>query len=248
MVGVGKGAEAGILIRGAEILERARKLTTAVFDKTGTLTRGEPNVTDVVPLGAFSEADVLRLGAAVEIGSEHPLGEAIVRAAKHRNVVLPAITFQRISTQYEHVMGARAATVHSRFQVDSWAKTYDAEFLAGFDLCVASVHSHFNQTRDEMTRRIVRAMENPYVNIIGHPTARLIGKRGPVEFDMEAVLAAATRTGTAMELNAFPDRLDLRDDHLRPINPTPYKVSVSEELYAYLHSLWMQQTPIDVVR
>lgn len=80
MVGVGKGAEAGILIRGAEVLERARKLDTVVFDKTGTLTRGEPNVTDVVALGDGSEREVLRLAAAVEVGSEHPLGEAIVRA------------------------------------------------------------------------------------------------------------------------------------------------------------------------
>lgn len=90
MVGVGKGAEAGILIRGAEVLERARNLTTMVFDKTGTLTRGEPNVTDVVAL-AGSDADVLRLAAAVEVGSEHPLGEAIVRAARHRNIDLPKV-------------------------------------------------------------------------------------------------------------------------------------------------------------
>ena len=87
MVGVGKGAEAGILIRGAEILERAQSLRTVVFDKTGTLTRGEPNVTDVVPLGC-DETEVLRAAASAEAGSEHPLGEAIVRAAKHRGLAL----------------------------------------------------------------------------------------------------------------------------------------------------------------
>jgi Cu+-exporting ATPase len=91
MVGVGKGAEAGILIRGGEVLERARSLTTVVFDKTGTLTRGEPNVTDIVPLSGFGEATILRFAAAVEQGSEHPLGEAIVRAAKHRALVLPKV-------------------------------------------------------------------------------------------------------------------------------------------------------------
>jgi Cu+-exporting ATPase len=92
MVGVGKGAETGILIRGAEVLERARSLTTVVFDKTGTLTRGEPNVTDVVPLAGAAENEILRLAAAIEAGSEHPLGEAIVRAAKHRNIELPKVT------------------------------------------------------------------------------------------------------------------------------------------------------------
>jgi Cu+-exporting ATPase len=91
MVGVGKGAEAGILIRGAEVLERARNLTTVVFDKTGTLTKGEPNVTDVVAFGG-SEAGVIQAAAAVEVGSEHPLGEAIVRAARDRKVELPAVS------------------------------------------------------------------------------------------------------------------------------------------------------------
>jgi Cu+-exporting ATPase len=91
MVGVGKGAEAGILIRGAEVLERAEKLTTVVFDKTGTLTRGEPNITDIIAIGNQPEADILRAAAAVEVGSEHPLGEAIVRAAQHRELVLPKV-------------------------------------------------------------------------------------------------------------------------------------------------------------
>ncbi len=88
MVGVGKGAEAGILIRGAEILERAQKLTTVVFDKTGTLTRGEPNITDVIPFAGTDENTVLRVAASVEVGSEHPLGEAIVRGARHRGLNL----------------------------------------------------------------------------------------------------------------------------------------------------------------
>lgn len=92
MVGVGRGADAGILIRGAEVLERARKLNIVVFDKTGTLTKGEPNVTDVVPLGSLDEASLLRLAAAVEVGSEHPLGEAIVRGATMRGLDLPAVT------------------------------------------------------------------------------------------------------------------------------------------------------------
>ena len=92
MVGVGKGADGGILIRGGEVLERAEKLSTVVFDKTGTITRGEPNVTDVIPFGAVDETEVLLLAAAVESGSEHPLGEAIVRAARHRGIALPKAT------------------------------------------------------------------------------------------------------------------------------------------------------------
>src|SRR5205809_2750817 len=81
MVGTGKGAENGLLIKGGEYLEKAHKLTTVVFDKTGTLTKGRPSVTDVVPVGAISDEDILRLAASAEKGSEHPLGGAIVSAA-----------------------------------------------------------------------------------------------------------------------------------------------------------------------
>ncbi len=91
MVGVGKGAENGILIRGGEVLERAEQLTTVIFDKTGTLTRGEPSVTDIVPLSNHAPDEILRLAAAVEIGSEHPLGEAIVRSAKHQMLEIPQV-------------------------------------------------------------------------------------------------------------------------------------------------------------
>jgi Cu+-exporting ATPase len=89
MVGTGKGAENGILIKGGENLEKARKLTTIVFDKTGTLTKGEPSVTDIVAMDGHNERDLLRVVAAAEKGSEHPLGQAIVRAGEERQLQIP---------------------------------------------------------------------------------------------------------------------------------------------------------------
>jgi P-type Cu+ transporter len=90
MVGTGKAAEYGILIRGGEALEAARRITAIVLDKTGTLTRGKPAVTQVVPLANRSEAELLVLAAAVEVGSEHPLGQAIVTRARELELHLPA--------------------------------------------------------------------------------------------------------------------------------------------------------------
>jgi DNA polymerase (family 10) len=92
---------------------------------------------------------------------------------------------------------------------------WDEDFLAGFDLCVASVHSNFDQPRAEMTRRFVTACENPRVNIIGHPLTRRIGRRPPVEVDFAELFRACARTGTALEINASPQRLDLPSDHIR---------------------------------
>jgi DNA polymerase (family 10) len=92
---------------------------------------------------------------------------------------------------------------------------WDEDFLAGFDLCVASVHSNFDQPRAEMTRRFVTACENPRVNIIGHPLTRRIGRRPAVEVDFGELFRACARTGTALEINASPQRLDLPSDHIR---------------------------------
>jgi len=86
MVGTGKGAEHGILIRSAETLERSHKINAVLLDKTGTLTRGEPRVTDVIAIPSFSEEEVLKLAASAEHGSEHPLGEAIVMTASERQL------------------------------------------------------------------------------------------------------------------------------------------------------------------
>ena len=88
MVGGGKAAENGILIKGGENLEIARKVNTMVFDKTGTLTKGEPSVTDIIPLGAINSDEVLRLAAMAEKGSEHPLGEAVVRDAREKGLAV----------------------------------------------------------------------------------------------------------------------------------------------------------------
>ena len=88
MVGTGRGAENGILIKGGEHLEKAHSLNTIVLDKTGTITRGEPSLTDVIAVGEISEKEMLRLVASAEKGSEHPLGEAIVKGAREKGIDL----------------------------------------------------------------------------------------------------------------------------------------------------------------
>ncbi len=88
MIGAAKAAESGILIKGGEHLEMARRIRVMVLDKTGTLTKGEPSVTDVIPLAGMSQDEILRLAAVAEKGSEHPLGEAVVRKAKEAGLVV----------------------------------------------------------------------------------------------------------------------------------------------------------------
>ena len=92
---------------------------------------------------------------------------------------------------------------------------YDADFLMAFDWCVASVHSHFDLPQAAQTARLIAAIAHPAVNVIGHPTGRMIGRRPGIEFDLDAVLDAAAESATALEINCHLDRLDLPSDLLR---------------------------------
>ncbi len=92
---------------------------------------------------------------------------------------------------------------------------FDDRILSEMDLVIASIHSGFKQDRETLTERIVEAMKNEHIDIIGHPTGRLIGRREPYELDVSRVLEVAAETGTALEINASPDRLDLKDAYIR---------------------------------
>jgi DNA polymerase (family 10) len=109
------------------------------------------------------------------------------------------------------------------------------QVLAQMDLVIASVHSHFKQEPEEMTRRLLRALENPHVTLLGHPTGRILLRREGYGFDMEAVLRAAASRGVAMELNAYPDRLDLCDRHLRKARQLGVKVVINTDAHHTSH-------------
>ena len=109
---------------------------------------------------------------------------------------------------------------------------YPDEVLAALDFVVASVHSGWKMERGAMTGRIIKAMENPWVDCIGHPTGRLIGQREPYEVDMEEVLQAAARLGVAMEINAYPERLDLKDVHARRAKELGVKLLIDTDAHS----------------
>ena len=107
--------------------------------------------------------------------------------------------------------------------------------LEQMDLVIASVHSHFNQSAEEMTARLIKAIENPNVSIIGHPTGRILLRRDAYPYDMDAVLEAAARNKVAMELNAYPDRLDLSDRHLRMAKQHGVKIVINTDSHHTTH-------------
>lgn len=136
--------------------------------------------------------------------------------------VAGGLTEEELVEQIERVRAVNAAyddiTVLAGAEVDirkDGTLDYSDGTLAKLDWVIASIHSGFNMSEGDMTRRLVRAIENPFVHAIGHPTGVLIGRRAPYAIDMEEVFAAAARTGTALEINAQPSRLDLEDTYAR---------------------------------
>ena len=128
----------------------------------------------------------------------------------------------RVRRQWDEIdaLNARITgiTVLKACEVDVLADgrlDHDDDLLAGFDWVTASLHSGFRQSPQRLTERVLAAIDNPYVNAIGHPTGRMLGRREGYELDFDAVFARAAATGTVLEINAQPRRLDLRADHAR---------------------------------
>jgi DNA polymerase (family 10) len=183
------------------------------------------NLTD----GVASLADMV--AAAERLGYEY---YAVTDHAP--NLIMQRMTAEKMLAQREQVRALETGmTLLHGTELNigpDGSVDWDEDFLAGFDLCVASVHSHFDQPREEMTRRFITACENPYVHVIGHPTARRIGKRAGVEVDLGELFLAAARTGTALEINASPQRLDLPSDHIRAARDAGVKFAIDSDAHS----------------
>ncbi|GHF34140.1 DNA polymerase (family 10) [Amycolatopsis bartoniae] len=155
------------------------------------------------------------------------------------NLVIQRMTDEKMLAQRERVRaldrtyGGMRVLHGTELNIDAdGGVDWPAEFLAGFDLCVASVHSAFTQSRADTTRRLVRAAENPHVHVLGHLTGRQIGHRPPIDADFAEVFRACARTGTALEVNSFADRLDVRDEHIRQAREYGVKFAIDSDAHS----------------
>jgi DNA polymerase (family 10) len=168
------------------------------------------------------------------------------------NLVMQRMTDEKILAQREQVrrLADRLASDGGRPMVllhgtelniaPDGSVDWPAGFLAGFDVCVASVHSHFDQPRAEMTRRFITACENPHVNVIGHPLTRKIGRRPPVDVDLPELYRACVRTGTALEVNSHPARLDLPSAHIKAARDAGVKFAIDTDSHSLRDLTYLQ--------
>jgi len=154
------------------------------------------------------------------------------------NLFMQRMTDEKVLAQREEIDALRARTSMALLHGSELNIAPDGSvdwpegFLAGFDMCVASVHSHFDQDRKEMTRRFVTACENPRVNVIGHPLTRKLGRRPPVDVDLPELFKVCARTGTALEIHASSARLDLPADHVKAARDAGVKFSVDTDAHS----------------
>ena len=177
--------------------------------------------------------------------------EELARAAKARGYQYIAMTEHSSSSAIAHGLNAaqlvkqiekvrradakiKGIKILASAEVDILADgslDYPDKVLAKLDLVTASVHSGLASSAEKVTRRLLRAMENPYVDIIGHPTGRLLGEREAMELDMERIIAAAAKRRIAMELNSHWARLDLKDVHLRMAKQAGVKIAICTDAH-----------------
>jgi DNA polymerase (family 10) len=124
---------------------------------------------------------------------------------------------------------------------------FPEKILKKLDIVVAAIHSGFKQDKTKMTKRIVRALENPFVNIIAHPSGRLLGARDPYEVEMDELMEAAKKYGKALEINAYFERLDLDDIHCRKAKETGIRVGIGTDSH-HVDQMWMMSLGVAVAR
>ena len=114
------------------------------------------------------------------------------------------------------------------------------EALKTLDIASAAIHSHFDMEKDSMTKRVIKAIENPNVDVLIHPTTRQIQKREPVQLDIEKIIEASKQTGTILDIDSYPDRLDLKDENVRKAVQTGAKLGISSDAHSTIHMQYLE--------
>jgi len=173
-------------------------------------------------------------GRAVEMGYQYI---AITDHSKSLGIA-GGLSKERLAAQGDYIRELNGRTdgleILAGIETDILANgdlDYPDDILAGMDIVIASVHSGFRQDREKMTGRVISAMKNKHVDILAHPTGRLIGRREPYAIDMDRVFEAAVKYGTALEINSSPDRLDLNDRYVRKACELGIKISINTDAH-----------------
>jgi DNA polymerase (family 10) len=194
------------------------------------------------PLPRLIEAAQAR-GYEYIIVSDHSRSAAIARGLNPEPLRAQIALIRELQARYAiRILAGTECDILADGRLD-----FPDALLDELDVVLAAVHSRFKQSRDEMTARIVRALEHPAVDVLVHPTGRLIGSRDPYDVDMEAVVATARRHGKALEINCSSDRMDLHDVHARRAAELGIPLAISTDTH-YLSNLDNVELGVGIAR
>ena len=229
-------------------IEAARAGTLPELIEAGTL-RGDLQTQTDWTDGKDSIEVMARAAAAAGLEyiaiTDHTVSLAMTRGSDEKKL---RRQMQEIARVQERVAGIRILCGAEVNINKDGTLDIDDETLAALDVVGIAVHSHMNLPGDEMTARIVRAMHNPHADILFHPTGRKIGTREPYDVDIDAIIAAAKETGTVLELDAYPERLDLRDEHVRRAITAGVPIVIDSDAHSAKHFAFPNDYGIDQAR
>jgi DNA polymerase (family X) len=164
--------------------------------------------------------------------TDHTKTLAMTGGADEKQLLRQAKEIDRVN---KHISGIRILKGAEVNILEDGSLDIDDEALARLDCVGAAVHSHFHLSREDQTHRVIRAMENPHVDIIFHLTGRRIGRRKAIDLDVDKIIQVAKRTGTILEINAFPDRADIKDEYIRKCVEVGVKMSIDSDAHSIQH-------------
>ncbi|MBI4487982.1 MAG: DNA polymerase/3'-5' exonuclease PolX [Deltaproteobacteria bacterium] len=178
-----------------------------------------------------------RLGLEYIAITDHTKGLAMTGGSDEKKLLKQMAAIDKINRSLKGITVLKGAEVN--INKDGTLDIED-EVLSRLDVVGIAVHSNFNLPRQEMTERIVRAMRNPHADILFHPTGRVIQKREPYDVDMDVIIKTAKETGTALEVDAYPDRLDLKDEHIRKAVEAGVRLVIDSDAHSVNHIRYLE--------
>jgi DNA polymerase (family 10) len=201
--------------------------------------------TDGADTIAAMVAAARQLGLEYMAITDHTRDLAMTGGSDEAKLARQGVTIDRLNATLDGFRVLKGAEVNIR--KDGTLDIAD-EALAALDVVGVAVHSHFDLPRAAMTARVIRAIRNPHADILFHPTGRVLGRREPFDLDLDAVIAAARETGTVLELDAYPERLDLKDEHVRKAIAAGVKLVIDSDAHATAHLRFPDEYGIDQAR
>jgi DNA polymerase (family 10) len=173
-----------------------------------------------------------KLGLEYIVISDHAKSLAMTGGLDEKAMLKQGKEINRVNEQLEGIRILKG--VEANILKDGSLDLPDS-ILKQLEFVAVGVHSHFNMSKEEMTKRIIKAMENEHVDYLCHPTGREIQKREPYPVDVQKIIEVAKATGTVLDIDAYPDRLDLKDEHIRFAVQVGAKLGISSDAHSKVH-------------